>query len=150
METQPEAADARHALDEIAQVRTRASVRRRTPWWLWQLIGLALFVSIAAYALPDGWGRWIPVIGFAGALAALGVYRRRSGAPLFERDRRSKLIGLVGLVIVIGSTIVSVVLLRNGVDDWILVAAGAVWYLIIVVLGPFADRGIDEPTRPVS
>src|SRR6478752_1321432 len=142
METQSDAADARRALEEIDQVRTIAAVRRRTPWWLWQLIGLSLFVMIAGYALPGAWGSWVPVAAFAVVLAALGVYRRRSGAPLFERDRRAKLIGLVCLVIVVAVTILSVILLRNGFGDWTIVAAGAVWYLVIVVLGPVADRGI--------
>jgi hypothetical protein len=77
-------------------------------------------------------------------------YQRRSGAPLFERNRTAKRVGLLGLAIVVPVTIASAVVALKGGGHWVFVASGAIWYLLIIVLGPIADRGVDAPTRPVT
>ena len=54
METQPDAADARRALDEIAQVRTQAAARKRTPMWIWHVLGLLSFAVVVSFCLHSG------------------------------------------------------------------------------------------------
>lgn len=150
METQPEAADVRRALDEIAVVRTRAAARKRTPWWMWHVLGMLSLGWVCSYALPGAWGTWANWIFFGCFIVAGAVIARRTGVGPFEGTRLGRwgavLIVLPALLLAIAAAIAYV----NGVGAWVLVLAGIVQYLCFVVGGPISERHFGAPTQALS
>jgi len=150
VETQPDAADARRALDEIAQVRTQAAARQRTPMWRWHVLGLLAFAFVMSLVLPRGWGTWVGWILMAIFTVVAGVIAKRTGFGPFEGTRfgRWGVIGgsLPALVLIFGAAILN----HNGTGRWVLVVAGAVVYVSFVILGPITERHFGAPTRALS
>ena len=150
METQPDAAGARRVLDEIAQVRTQAAARQRTPGWLWQVLGVLSFVWIAVLAVPVGWNRWVSWIALVAFIVVSSWAARRTGFPLFEGTRYGRWLAVVWGVGELAVVFAAVILHKNGAGPWVLVTAGAILYAGVVILGPLTERRIGAPTRPLS
>jgi len=150
METQPDAADARRALDEIAQVRVQAAARKRTPMWMWHVLGLLAFTIVVSLVLPRGWGTWVGWILIAIFGVVAGVIGRHTGFGPFEGTRFGRwgavLGALPGVVLVIGAGLAYL----HGTGWWVLVGAGSIVYAGFVILGPISERHFGAPTQALS
>ena len=150
METQPDAAGAGRALDEIAQVRAQASARQRTPRWMWQLLGVLSFVWIAVLAVPVGWNTWVSWLALGAFVVASSWVARRTGFAPFEGTRHGRWVAAIWGAGELAGVIAAVVLYKNGAGPWVLVTAGAVMYAGVVLLGPLTERHVGTPTRSLS
>ena len=150
METQPDAADARRALDEITQVRAQAAARKRTPWWLWQILGLLAFGWVASYALPKSWANWVSLALLVSFVVASGAVARRTGFGPFEGSRWGRWGAVVWSVSAFGLVLGAVLLHKNGAGPWVLFLAGVIVYACFVILGPISERHFGAPTQALS
>ena len=149
METQPDAAVARRALDEIAQVRAQASARQRTPGWM-ACAGVLSFGWIAVLAVPVGWNRWVSWIALVAFILLSSWAAGRTGFPLFEGTRHGRWVAVVWGAGELAVAFAAVILHKNGAGPWALVTAGAILSAGVVILGPLTERRIGAPTRSLS
>jgi hypothetical protein len=150
METQPDAAEARRALDEIAQVRTRAAARKRTPMWLWHALGLLSFAIVVSLVLPRGWGTWVGWLLIAIFAVVAGAVAKRTGFGPFEGTRFGRWGAVLGALPVVGLVIGAALAYLHGTGWWVLVVAGVMVYAAFVILGPISERHLGAPTQALS